>query len=313
MMRLGQVFWSIAILDAALLAIFFAIALQDSGGRQDGGRAMGMFFFVLVPAVVLGAAMLLFHFSAGWPMKSIALFIVVVPGLWFAKTQVEGWTIDRRIEANRQGVGYFEGDAMRQMGAAVVQRDVATLMRIGATVDVNTPGRDMTLMRLAVDSPDTRISDGNELPVVRALLALGAQANDALPVACVRFDSALLTLLLAAGADANLKVSPQEPLVFGVMSSVTPANFSLLASHGLDLNSSSYDNPLAVQLAIYRRWDLLAILIELRGDTARARPDGRTVGSELASQIAEETAAGREPPPELRRALQLLNDKRVGP
>jgi len=305
MTRLGQLFWSIAAIDAVLLAIFFVMSYQSRGGQEDGGREMGLFFFVIVPAVVLGGAMLLFHFNASLPMRWVALFIVIVPGLWFAKTQTEGWTIDRRVEANRYGTGYFQSEPLRQMGAAVVQRDVATLMRIGPTVDVNTPGRDMTLMRLAVDGADARASDGSELPVVRALLALGAHADDAMPVACVRSDSALLGMLLAAGANPNLRVSPQQPLVFQVIRSLTPANFRLLATHGLDLNSSFHDEPLAVQLTIHRRWDLLAIAIELGADTRRARPDGRNVGDELASQIAEETSAGREPPSELVRARQL--------
>lgn len=305
MTRLGQLFWPIAAIDAVLLAIFFVMSLQSRGGQQDGGREMGLFFFVIVPAVVLGGAMWLFHVSTSLPMRSVALFIVIVPGLWFAKTQTEGWMIDRRVEAQRNGTGYFDSEPMRQLGAAVVQRDVATLMRIGPTVDVNTPGRDMTLMRLAVEGPDARVSDGSDLPVVRALLALGAHADDAMPVACVRFDSALLAMLLAAGADPNLRVSPQQPLVFQVIRSLTPANFRLLATHGLDLNSSYDDDPLAVQLTIHRRWDLLAIAIELGADTGRARPDGRNVAGELASQIAEETSAGRELPDELVRASQL--------
>ncbi|MEO7940596.1 MAG: hypothetical protein ABIR55_18380, partial [Burkholderiaceae bacterium] len=261
--RLTPLFWAVAAIDTVLLAIVFVMMLQEPNGHNDGGREMGFFFFALVPAVVLAAAMLLFHFSASWPMRSIALCLVIAPGLWLAQQQVDGWLIDKRVEANRAGTGYFDTEAMRQMGAAVVERDVQTLMRIGPTVDVNTPGQGTTLLALAVESPDARYSDGSELPVVRALLALGARANDAMPVACVRSDSALLTLLLAAGADPNLSDSAKQPLVFQVISSVTPANFRLLVAHGLDLNATAYDDPLPVQLTIYRRWDLLAIAIEL--------------------------------------------------
>ncbi len=311
MTRLGQVFWTIASIDAVLLAIFILMMLQSRSGANDGGREMGLFFFGLVPVVVLVGAMLVFHFSASWPMKSVALFIVVVPGLWFAKVQVESRLIDRRVEANRNGTGYFESEAMKQMGAAVVQRDVATLMRIGPTVDVNTPGREMTLMRLAVDSPDARVADDSVLPVVRALIELGAHPDEAMPVACVREDSTLLELLLSAGADPNLKVAPNEPLVFATMSSLTPGNFRVLARHGLDLNSKADANPLPVQLMIYRRWDLLAIAIELGADLSGARPDGRTVATELASQIAEKAAAGEESPPALLRIRQLLESGRA--
>ena len=94
------------------------------------------------------------------------------------------------------------------------------------------------------------------------------------------------------------------------MSSITPRNFRLLAQHGLDLNSKSRDDPLPVQLTIYRRWGLLAIAIELGADTKRARPDGRNVADELASQIAEEMKAGRGPPADLPRASPLLEAPR---
>lgn len=312
MTRLGLVFWSVAGIEAGLLAIFCVVALADRGGQHDGGRAMGLFFYVLLPALVLLAAMALFHFSAAWPVQALALLIVAAPGLWFAQAQVGGWLVQRRVEANRQGTGYFAGAAMQQLGAAVVQRDVATLLRIGPTVDINTPGRGMTLLRLAVEGPDARISDGSELPVVRTLLALGARADDALPIACVRFDSALLEQLLAAGADPNLQVAPQQPLVFQVIGSLTPANFRLLAAHGLNLDSRDSSGPLPVQLAIHRRWDLLGLAIQRGADMRRARPDGRTVAGELASQIAQEHAAGRTPSAELLRAARLLDADRTG-
>lgn len=179
-------------------------------------------------------------------------------------------------------------------------------MRIGPTVDVNTPGRDMTLLGLAVSGPDARVSDGSEMPVVRALLALGARADAGMHDACVRRNSALLETLLGAGGNPNLKIAENQPLVFDTMSRITPQNFRLLAGKGLDLNSKSYDDPLSVQLTIYRRWDLLAIAIELGADTTLARPDGRNVADELATQIDEETKAGHDIPADLLRARAAL-------
>jgi len=311
MTRLGQGFWAIAAIDAVLLAVLLVMSLQQRSSQNDGGREMALFFFIMLPGFVLALAMLLFHFSTSLPAKSIALFVVLVPGLYFAKLQIENRIVDRSIEADRLGVGYFDTEPMRLMGAAVVQRDVQTLMRIGPGVDVNMPGRDnMTLMRLAVSSADERVSDGSDVPVVRTLLALGAKPDAAMHTACVRFDSDLLATLLAAGGNPNLKAGGHQPLVFDTMSSITPRNFRLLAQHGLDLNSRSHDDPLPVQLAIYRRWDLLAIAIELGADTQRARPDSRTVAGELASQIDEETKAGREPPADLLRASALLDAAR---
>jgi hypothetical protein len=307
MTRLAQVFWTVAVLDAVMLAAFLLMTLEDRAGRHDGGREMALFFFILLPALVLATAMLVFHFSTSLPVKAVTLFVVFVPALFYARQQIEDRLIDRRIEANRSGAGYFDSDAMRQMGVAVVRRDVDTLMRIGPTVDVNTPGRDTTLLALAVSGPDARTSDGSEMPVVRALLALGAKADAAMEVACIRADSTLLQTLLAAGGNPNLMIAERQPLVFSVMSSITPANFRLLARHGLDLNSRSYDDPLPVQLVIHRRWDLLLVALELGADMTRARPDGRTVAGELASQFAEQTSAeeasaSRNVPADLQRA-----------
>jgi hypothetical protein len=307
MIRLTQVFWTVASLDALMLVILLVMMITQKEGSHDGGREMAIFFFGIVPCAALVLAGLLFHFSSSVWARSIALFIVVVPGLLYLKSQVEDVLIDRRIDANHRGVGYFDGKAMRAMGAAVVKRDVETLKRLGSSVDVNAVGDGgMTLMRLAAESSGREKSDGTELPVVRELLALGAKGELAMEIAGNRSDSALLSVLLDGGANPNLKISEQQPLIFAVMSSITPANFRMLAQHGLDLNSKSYDDPLAVQLTIYRRWDLLAILIELGGDTSAKRKDGRNVADELASQIAEETKAGHVVPPELLHVQSML-------
>jgi hypothetical protein len=307
MTRLAQFFWAIAAIDATLLVVFLVMTLQSSSGRNDGGREMGLFFFIALPGLVLVASMLTFYFSTSPIVRSIALFILLVPGLWFVKLQIQDKIIDRQVEANRLGTGYFDTEPMRQMGAAVVARDVETLLRVGPTVDVNARGRDKTLMSLAVSNADERISDGSELPVVRALLTLGANPNEAMQSACVRFDATLLEILLTAGANPNLLTAPKQPLIFAVMSSITPGSFRLLAKHGLDLNSRHYDDPLPIQLTIYRRWDLLAIAIELGANTGLARPDGRNVADELAIQVDEETKAGREIPADLLRARAALD------
>jgi len=303
MTRLAQVFWGVTALDAALLLLALLVSLQDSGGARDGGREMGLVFFVLLPAGVLGLAALAFHFSGSIAVRAMALVVVLLPGLWWAKVQVDEVLTTRRMAANRAGTGFFDTEAMRRMGAAVMQHDVPTLMRLGPGVDVNTPGRDMTLLRLAAEALEP---DGQELPVVRALLALGARADQAMPAAVARDDPALLEMLLAAGAHPNLQNAYGQPLIFDVKSSIPPRSFRLLAAHGLNLDSVSYGDPLPVQLAIYRRWDLLAIAIELGADTARTRDDGRSVAGELAAQADEALKAGRDVPAELQQARALL-------
>ncbi|MGM9483316.1 hypothetical protein ACS5PN_19120 [Roseateles sp. NT4] len=301
MTRLTQVFWVVAALDAALLVLALGMSLRGDGGR-DGGREMGLFFFVLLPALLLVMAALSFHFSASRIWRGLALGVVLLPAIWWTQVQIQEWLITRRMAAKRAGTGYFDTEAMRRMGAAVVQRDVAALLHLGRGVDVNTPGHhNMSLLRLAVQG-----LEGDDLSVVRALLDLGARADDALPAAVMRSDPALLEMLLAAGGNPNLQVSPGLPLIFDMMSTVTPGNFRLLVAHGLDVDSVCRGDPLPVQLAIYRRWDLLLIALEGGADMARLREDGRGVAGELASQAEAERQAGRSVPAALRQALDLL-------
>jgi len=191
-----------------------------------------------------------------------------------------------------------------------VLRDVDALKRIGPGVDVNTVGdRGMTLLALAAerhfdDAPDK--TDGRGLQVVQVLLKLGAKPNQGLDTAARLKQTDLLRLLLDAGADPNLHAEGEQPLVFRWLRVMTPETLRLLAAHGLDLNATAYGDPFAVTATIYRRWDLLAVLIELGADTTRPRPDGRSVSGELAAQLAEEARAGHTAPPDLLRAMALL-------
>lgn len=313
MIRVQQVFWTVTALDALFFAVLLVMTLtQRSHG--DGGREMALFFFIAVPSGVLLAAALLFLYVDSTVVRVIALFIVTVPGLFFGGGQLRSLWIDRVIAEHQNGTGYFDEGAMKAMGAAVVLRDVEALKRVGRGVDVNTVGdRGMTLLALAAerhfnDAPDT--TDGRELQVVQVLLELGAKPNQGLDTAAKLKRSDLLRLLLAAGADPNLHADGEQPLVFRWLSVMTPETLRLLAAHGLDLNATSYGDPFAVTATIYRRWDLLAVLIELGADTARPRPDGRTVAGELSVQLAEEAQAGRPAPPDLLQAKALLDARR---
>jgi len=309
---MAHVFWAVVALDATLFAVLLVMTLTQRG-PADGGREMALFFFIALPAGVLLAAVGLFVWCDSSVVRGFALFVVTVPGLFIAGGQLRGLAIDHRIAQNHSGAGYFGDAAMRVLGAAVVQRDVKTLKRIGPSVDVNTVGeRGMTLLALAAerhfgDAPV--LPEGPELEVVRTLLALGAKPDQALDTASKLKQPDLLRVLLEAGGNANLRTPGDQPLAFHWLSILPPDNLRLLAAHGLDLNTTSYGDPFAVSVSIHRRWDLLAVLIELGADTTRPRPDGRTVAGELTAQLAEEATAGRAPPPDLLRAKALLDNR----
>lgn len=311
MIRMSSFFWPIAAIDALLFVVLGVMTLRTSA-HGDGGREMALFFLVAVPSVVLLVAVLMFAFGHSALVRGFALFVVAVPGLLFVGSRAHDAWIDHVIAENRSGVGYFTGDAMREMGRAVMRRDVATLARLGPSVDVDAVGEQgMTLLGLAVDRDFGRLpdaKDNDELPVVRALLGLGAKADRGLDSAMRQSDTMLLRMLLDAGADPNLTGDGGQPLVFGWIGTITPEALRLLGAHGLDPDGTGYGDPLAVVVTIHRRWDLLAVLIELGADTTRPRPDGRNVAAELAAQADEATKKGGTVPPELARVTALLND-----
>ena len=290
-------------------------SLDPASFALASARMMALFFSIALPAGVLLAAVALFVFVDSAVARGIAVVIAAVPVLFIGAGRLRDAVIDHRIEQDRIGAGYFESTAMQTMGRAVVARDLDVLKRVGPTVDVNTAGEGgMTLLALAAErlfvGEMPASSEGGAIEIVRTLLALGGRPDQGLVAATGLKQPTLLRLLLDAGANPNLRVDGGQPLVFQRLSILHPEQLRLLAAHGLDLNTTAYGDPLPVSAAIYRRWDLLIVLIELGADTARPRPDGRTVAGELEHQIAEEVSAGRPLPPDLVSASMLLDSKK---
>lgn len=305
MTRLHQVFWAIASADALLLAALAIVTWRAP--NPDGGREMALSFYVAVPGVVLVAAMLVHGLVDSAVARGIAWSVVALPALLFVAGQGRDRWIDHRIADHRSGAGWFTDDAMRAMGRAVVGRDVEALRRDGVGVDVDGAGESgMTLMRLAVEPEIGRAVETSEaLPVVRALLALGAKPDPALPVAATRDDTTLLRVLLDAGADPARTTDTGEPLVFGWVDAMTPDALRLLLSHGLDPDIRSPLSPLSVHVTIHRRHDLLAVLIAHGVDLKATRSDGRDVAGELAAQGAAAIAMDGAVPPQDREQATL--------
>ncbi|PJI99431.1 hypothetical protein CLU85_4275 [Acidovorax sp. 69] len=88
-MRLASyVFWSVCVIDMVVFLSVLVVALQDQSGLRDGGREIGLLFFVLAPALLLGGAMLLFHFTASRPHRLVAALIA--PAVWLAQALMDG-------------------------------------------------------------------------------------------------------------------------------------------------------------------------------------------------------------------------------
>jgi hypothetical protein len=303
--KLNVCFWSIAGANALLIMVLFASLHAQSWSSDSGGRAMGMFYFVVLPCIVLGLAMLLFHFSPWAPARWAALLIVAGPGLYIAGTHLRGFYLDYSVQQAQLGRSYFSGAAMKAMAAAVVRLDVTEVHRLAPSVDLNGVGEEgTTLIGLAVERAhdvDQGASKQASLLVVSALLELGAKPEPGLEWALRLRDPRILEALLQAGANPNLLNSSAQPVVFSWLS-VTPAeNFELMIVHGLNVDVTGYDAPLVFEVTIYERWDLLNLLIDHGADIRRARPDGRNVADELAQKVAAAAAQGQTP------AQQLLD------
>jgi hypothetical protein len=307
---MSLLFWIIAAGDAVLFAVMLFSYLQ--GGSDSGGREMGIFFFVLVPSVILALSVLLHIYSRAPFWRMLALFIVAGPGLLFLGTQVRNVYIDHLVEQRASGRGYFDSEPLNQLGAAVVGCDTDKLQKLGHRIDLNIRGREgITLLGLAVERAieQPECTQGSRLAVVQKLLALGANADSGLDNALRMKDSAILAELLKAGANPNQLSSSDQPIIFRWRSVTPPESFRLMIEHGLDLNATEYGTPLAVDLTIYRRWDLLAIAIEHGADWRRPRKDGRNVAAEIATQITELEKEGTAIPADLTRVQTLVAAK----
>lgn len=304
-------FWAIAVAEAGtLLFIFLSTLGQPQYGGNDGGREMALVFFILTPGLVLLLCMLLFAFSGSPIWRMLSLLAVMGPGGLLITSKVRSAAMTHQIEQMQLGRGYFATRPLNDMGAAVVACDTAAMQSLAPAVDLNAMGKyDMTLLALAVDRArgGEECTPGSRLDVVKALLALGANGDSGLDGALAATDIRILAALLEAGANPNIGDSFGTPMVFRWCSSLPLAHLRMLIAHGLDLDAKEYGAPLALVLALNRRWDLVEVLIQSGADWRIPREDGRNVSGELAAQLAELRAEKSAVPPVMLRVSDLLN------
>src|SRR5438094_67792 len=101
-------FWIAIAIDGVLLLILLALSLS-AGGQPDGGREVGIFFSIVVPAIIVGAGALLFLKSRSTTLRAVALVIVAGPGLLVATARLRSAAIDYQVRRNAGGAGYFSG------------------------------------------------------------------------------------------------------------------------------------------------------------------------------------------------------------
>ncbi|MEO8139958.1 MAG: ankyrin repeat domain-containing protein [Gemmatimonadota bacterium] len=308
---MNRIFWGVVALDTLLFLVLLIATLRDTRA-SDGGKEMGLFFFILVPCCIIGLAVLLFVYarSAGW--RILALLIVAGPGLFLTGSRLRDAWIGHIIREKNSGRGYFSGRALREMGAAVVQRDTVAITRLAPTLDINTVGeRGKTFLGLAVeqafDAPDSADPRPSSLVVAQTLLSLGAKPEPGLEEATKRKDPSILRALLEAKADPNFRLDDRGPVVFEWLGVMPVENLRLLIDHGLDINCvGSNGTPLVVAIGEAQRWDLVELLLQRGADPARADRDGRTIGQFVDELVTDRTRNGDEVGEDLLRIQTLL-------
>jgi hypothetical protein len=86
-------FWAFVALDAALFLILVVLGIT-SPGTPDGGREMSLIFFVVIPAIIVIGAAVLFTKAQSSGLLLVALGVVAGPRstIAFAKTRREAAT-----------------------------------------------------------------------------------------------------------------------------------------------------------------------------------------------------------------------------
>lgn len=80
--RTSAAFWFLVCVDVLALLVLFVMSMGES--NHDGGRDMAVFFFIMVPAFVIGLGVLLKRLTRAPFWHVVALAIVAAPGLLLA-------------------------------------------------------------------------------------------------------------------------------------------------------------------------------------------------------------------------------------
>ncbi|MBK8287188.1 MAG: hypothetical protein IPK97_21275 [Ahniella sp.] len=282
-MLLKMLFWALIACDVAALGVLFLLGLAAAPSSHTSPWAVAA-FMLLVPGLLLAAAIMLFVVARSKVWRSIGLLIAATPLLVVVFSQSYlGQTMRRHQDANGN-VTQFAAGPMQDLELAVGRNDVAAIRKLAATADLaqtGLGGSDILVfaLRTLQASPD--------LPeVLRALLQAGANpdgvgAERPLAVAIQVSQKAGIEpvqLLLEAGADPNQRAQFGEPVWFGATGiGVDHSVLPVLLDRGADVNAKSADGKVALlQATLAQNWPAALLLLKRGADWHRVRAlDGR--------------------------------------
>lgn len=286
-------FWLLVACDTLVLLLFFVLGLAAAPSSRTSPFAVAGYMLV-VPGLVLLAAVLLFTRSASPLGRSAGLLLAAAPAIILFVTKALT-TVEIRQSLNADGkLVYFRDGPLREIAEAIAANDVGTIARLAPSVDVNKPGfSGYTLLGLALRRLKETPTDTAGIAI---LLKAGADPNlksDDLPLQIAFQESekagaAPVVMLLKAGANPNTKSQFGTPVFFSATGRMMPPEvLAAVLEHGADLKATDNDGRnVLFYAANSSNWKAVLTLLE-RGADFRS---GRTLNGETFPEMVESYA-----------------------
>ena len=305
------VFWILVAGDVAALLLFFVLGLAAATSTRTSGPTAAAYMLV-VPAIVLAIAVLLFVRSASSVGRVAGLLLAAAPLLILlyakSRTAIE---VAQNTDNSGQLVSFREGP-LRDIANAIRKNDTTTVAALLSKVDVNSKGfQSSTLLLFALrqlrETP-------TELGSLRAIVKAGANPNlgaaGELPLEVALQESRNAgpepaKLLLAAGANPNTTNQFGTPVYFGAIGAGMNADIMLsMIQHGADIKVTDREGLSVVfHAAMAQNWPVALALLE-HGVDFRT---GRNVNGMTFKDMVESDLRVYGEKPGIKEVLQYVN------
>lgn len=282
-------FYIIAAAEAFLLLCLFAyLKLDPNVSNDSGGREMQLFFFVIVPLVIVALVTVIYRFCSWRIVRGLATLTLVVPPIALSYLWLAGGGPDASQAEFNSGRGIFAEGPPTALAEAIARADAGQVAALGRKVAINQPGKfGYTFLTYAF------VQSTVDNAVVAALLKAGADPNlgNSHPLTDTVFanDAVRLNMLLDAGADPNPRNAKGEADLFYMTEN--PEMLRILLRRGAKVDTVD-DKGWTVLMTAARdgRWPAAEVLLDAGVDPKHRAKDGTT----LADILALFTASGQQ-------------------
>jgi hypothetical protein len=279
----------------AVLAVLVAgETLSPAKGGDAAGRGIGQAIYYL--AMIALAVLLVLNLLPYKWSKYAALILIVAPFVLFKANSV--WK-NARAYLNRDTTPLFADPQREAIADAIYEAQPEKLRKLLQTPVplLNEPGKDFTLLELAVDMTSRSESAREErLQCVELLIGAGASIEGPDQPVYVRnvglLSPDVLRLLLRHGADPNALANNYStgtrnmPILFDLIQSTYGSDqlVRILLEHGADPNAVRPDDTLdrpgysaLLYAAALEEWGIARLLLQRGADPGFRAPDGETL------------------------------------